>query len=77
LRPHEIADTAGASQAVKIDIDARARLVAAIRKAGGQRALSREWGVSQQYICDVINGRRPISDSLLEKLGLRRTVISR
>ncbi len=59
---------------VKVDIDARAKLVAAIKQAGGQRALAREWGVSQQYLCDVVNGRRPISESILDRLGLRRVV---
>ena len=62
---------------MRIDIDARAKLVAAIKRAGGQRALAREWGVSQQYLCEVVNGRYPVSDKLLDKLGLRRTIVGR
>ena len=61
---------------MRIDIDARAKLVAAIKRAGGQVALAEQWGVSQTYLSDIVNGRRPPSDMILEKLGLRRTIIA-
>ena len=65
----------GYAEPVKIDIDARAKLVRAIKEAGGQRKLAREFGVPQQYISQMVNGERPLSDGILEKLGLRRTII--
>lgn len=62
---------------MKVDIDARAKLVAAIKKAGGQKKLADQFGVSPQYLCDIVNGRRDLSDAMLEKLGLRRTIVPR
>ena len=41
-------------------------------RAGGVRALGRQWGVSPVYISDLLNGRRGPGPSLLKPLGLVR-----
>lgn len=61
---------------MKVDIDARAQLEAHIRLAGSQRELARRWGISQQYINQLLHGQRPFSEAILTKLGLRRTVVA-
>jgi plasmid maintenance system antidote protein VapI len=33
--------------------------------------------ISPAYLSDLINGRRDVTDPLLEKLGLRRIVVSK
>lgn len=66
----------GYAEPVKtLNVDPKKRLDAAIRRTGSQRALAAELGVSQQYVCDLAAGRRPFSDGVLEKLGIRRVVI--
>jgi hypothetical protein len=46
----------------------------AIERAGGVRALAREWDVSPAQISDVMNGRRGPGPKVLRNLGMRRTV---
>ncbi len=41
-------------------------------RAGGVRALAREWKVSPCYISDLLNGRRGPGPSILKPLGLKR-----
>lgn len=36
--------------------------------------LARELGISPQYLCDVIKGRKEPGDGMLRPLGLRRQV---
>lgn len=47
------------------------KLVEAVKKAGGQRAWAKANGVSEQYVCDVIQGRRGIGEKLAQPLGYR------
>ena len=44
------------------------------RAAGGQQAWAEAHGVSPQYVCDVLNGRREPGDKILSALGLVRVV---
>lgn len=48
------------------------RLRAACAGAGGQAAWGRQHGVSQQYVHDVLRGRRQPGDTVLRPLGLQR-----
>lgn len=47
------------------------KLLEAIKKAGGQRAWARAHGVSEQYVCDAVQGRRGIGEKLAHPLGYR------
>jgi len=51
------------------------RLRAACAGAGGQAAWGRQHGVSQQYVHDVLRGRRDPGDTVLRPLGLRRATV--
>lgn len=45
-----------------------------IERAGSQRAAAQQLGVSAQYLCDVLKGRRAPGSKILEPLGLKRVV---
>jgi transcriptional regulator with XRE-family HTH domain len=45
-----------------------------VQKAGSQRALAEQLGVSQPFLNDVLKGNREPSAKLLEPLGLVRVV---
>lgn len=47
----------------------RAKLRDAVKKAGGQKRLAEQFGVSPQYVCDCLNGRRDIGESIARPLG--------
>lgn len=47
------------------------KLAEAVKKAGGQRAWAVIHGVSEQYVCDVMQGRRGIGQKLAQPLGYR------
>jgi hypothetical protein len=55
-----------------LDVSARLRL--ACSAAGGQKAWATKYGISPQYIGDVLSARRPPSDNILAALGLRKLV---
>jgi hypothetical protein len=42
--------------------------------AGGQKAWAKLHGVSPQYVCDVLQGRRDAGEAICTALGLRRVV---
>lgn len=48
---------------------------AIVRIEGSQKKAAESFGVSPQYLTDVLHGRREISDRILSKLGLRKRVI--
>ena len=52
-------------------------LMRAVEKAGSQTALAREWGVSLQYLNDVIRGNRNISDRILDNLGYKLVAVKK
>ena len=60
---------------MKIDVDAVARLQRLVREVGSQKAAAQQLGCSNPMVTDLLMGRRKFSDAMLEKLGLRRTVI--
>jgi transcriptional regulator with XRE-family HTH domain len=43
--------------------------------AGSQKAAAKRLGVSEQYLCDVLKGRREPGKKLLDALGYRRVVV--
>jgi plasmid maintenance system antidote protein VapI len=42
---------------------------------GGQVNVAKQLGISQVYVSDLLNRRRDFSDQMLDRIGLRRTVI--
>jgi predicted transcriptional regulator len=60
---------------MKIDVDAQARLLAVVKRAGTQAKAAQELGCSQSYVHELLKGTRGFSEPMLAKLGLRRTVI--
>lgn len=56
----------------------QADLIAILRSAcaaGGQQAWARAHGLSPQYVCDVLKGRRDVSERLANELGFLRRVV--
>lgn len=53
-------------------LDLFAELRRACREAGGQKAWAAEHGIAPQHVCDVLAGRREMSDRILGALGFRR-----
>jgi hypothetical protein len=53
----------------------RAALLERVKKAGMAKIAAFRLGISAQYLSDVINGRRDISEQLAEKLGYRKVVM--
>ena len=51
------------------------RIQDAVAEAGSRKELAKQWGISQQYLSDLLRGRREASDRILDKLGLIRVVI--
>jgi hypothetical protein len=55
-----------------------ARLLrAAVERAGGQSAFAKHHGVDRAYLNMVLNGRRPVSDSIARALGLHKVYVAR
>lgn len=52
-----------------------AKLREAVAAAGSQRAYAMAIGVSEQYLCDCLKGRRDIGKSIAEPLGYHPTTI--
>ena len=46
----------------------------AVAVKGSQRAVAAKLGVSPQYLCDVLKGRREPAGKLLKALNVRRVV---
>lgn len=44
---------------------------------GTQKALAKKLGVCPQSICDIVSGRRGLSDRLARKLGYEKVVLYR
>ncbi len=55
--------------------DPRAVLERLVAKCGSQSKAADKLGVSRQYVSQMLKGKR-IPDSMLEQLGLRRTVVA-
>jgi DNA-binding transcriptional regulator YdaS (Cro superfamily) len=54
--------------------DLIAILRSACERAGGQRAWAEAHGLSPQYVCDVLKGRRDVSERMANELGFLREV---
>jgi hypothetical protein len=52
----------------------RDRLGKACEDAGSQAAWARAHGYSPQWVCDVLSGRREISEALANSIGLIRRI---
>lgn len=50
-------------------------LRALVAREGSQAAAAKHLAVSEVYVSDLLRGRRPFSESILAKLGLRRAVV--
>ena len=57
------------------DEQAIAVMRTAIIKYGTQKKMAAALGVTSQYISDILNGRRPISDRMAQAIGLKKTAI--
>ncbi len=53
----------------------RAALQRLVTSCGSQSKAADKLGVSRQYVSQMLKGKR-IPDSMLEQLGLRRTVVA-
>jgi hypothetical protein len=53
------------------DADALKLLHSKVKAAGGQNAFSRQTGVERSHLNLVLNGRRPLSPSIIDALNLR------
>jgi DNA-binding transcriptional regulator YdaS (Cro superfamily) len=51
------------------------KLRSAVAEAGSQKAYAKAIGVSEQYVCDCLKGRRDIGKSIAEPLGYHPTTI--
>ena len=45
------------------------------RKAGGQRAWAARYGVNRKEICDMISGRRKVSERVMNILGYEWAIV--
>jgi len=50
------------------------KLQAAADRQGTYLAIAAQLGISPQYLCDIMHGRRAISARVAEKLGYRQVV---
>ncbi len=55
--------------------DPRKTLEQVVKEAGTQRAAADKLDISQQYLCDLLSGRRPFSEKMLAKLGLESVIV--
>ena len=55
--------------------DARKILEDMVEVAGSQKAVARDLEISPQLLCDILDGRRNISDKVARKLGRRKEFV--
>ena len=61
-------------QAVIFDKDDVVRLLrAAVEREGSQTAFARRHGIERTRVNAILSGKRPVTDSVADALGLRRT----
>jgi hypothetical protein len=51
-------------------------LRAAVKREGGQSAFAKHHSVNRAYLNMILNGRRPVSDSIAGVFGLRKVYIA-
>jgi len=54
-----------------------ARLRASVNASGGQSAWAEKHGISPQYVCDVLGGRRLPGNKITKALGLEKALLWR
>ncbi len=59
------------------EVQAMKRLRDAVAAAGGQKAWAEKHGVSPQFVCDVLKGRRGLTDTICQAIGLIRDTVYR
>jgi hypothetical protein len=57
------------------DDEILALLGAAIKREGGQVAFAQHHNVNRTYLNMVLNGKRPVGDSVAEALGLHKAYV--
>jgi hypothetical protein len=55
----------------------RKMLEIAISTSGSQKAFAKEAQISEQYLSDVLNGRRDIGEKILKWFGMERVIYYR
>lgn len=60
--------------AVICEPEMRAKFLAVVRSFELAKSAAKALGISQQYLSDMMNGRREISDEVARKLGYRKVV---
>lgn len=53
----------------------RHALIAFVLERGTQRQAADVLGISQQYLSDLLSGRRTFSAAMLKKLGLKTVIV--
>jgi len=48
----------------------------AVEREGGQSAFARRHGVDRAYLNMILNGKRPVSDSIAKAVGLRKAYVA-
>lgn len=61
----------------KVDANDPMTIIKAAVAESSQRQCAKRWGVSPQYLSEVLGGSRGIGDKLLKGLGLERVVVYR
>lgn len=57
-----------------MDALARRKLAAHVTRFDTQALAAKNLGISAQYLGDLLKGRRTFSESILGKLGLKRSI---
>ena len=58
------------------DHDVARLLRAAVEREGGQSAFAKHHGVDRAYLNMILNGKRPVSDSIAKAVGLRKAYVA-
>jgi hypothetical protein len=58
-----------------VEHDLRDNLTDLVERSGTQTALARDLGISGVYLCDILHGRRGISEKLAGKMGWRKVTV--
>lgn len=45
-----------------------------IEERGSQKALAKEWGISEAYLCDILKGNRAPGPKILNPLGMKKVI---
>ena len=53
------------------------RLEVALREAGSARALARKWHISDQFLCDVRQRRRNLTNTIFDALDVEKVTTYR